>query len=194
MTSHSPGALSLLGSTLRKTATQLLKAWTLCRRLFANGAPSASSRRSAGRAGKSFFQRIAGFFADRQPTRRRTAYLALETLEGRIVPTLALNLTSSATPAVYSQSVTLTATLVGYSTLPTGTITFYDGGSSLDTETLASSSDTVTFTTSSLTIADHDLTATYSGDSNNSSVTSSDLTEEVDNADSSTALTSSPNA
>ncbi len=183
-----PCVLSRIGSTLHKTATHRLKSWTLCRRLFTVRAPSASSRHPG-----SFFQRIAGFLADRRPapTHRRTAYLALETLEGRIVPTLTLTLGSSLNPSVATAPVTLTATLGDYGVLPTGTITFDDNGSSIAVETLASSP-SVTFTTSSLA-NDDNITATYSGDSNYPSLTSSDLTEVVNSADASTGLTSSAN-
>jgi hypothetical protein len=90
--------------------------------------------------------------------------------------------TSSANPSVTAQSVTFTAT-VGLTTsggTPTGTITFADGTTVLGT--VAVSNFSATFTTSSLTLGNHSVNATYSGDVNFSGSASSSLTQAVQTA------------
>ncbi len=77
-------------------------------------------------------------------------------------------LSSAASLATLNQSVTFTATVkvvapgVG---APTGTVTFSDGTTTLGTVSL-SSAGTATFTTSSLAVKSHSITAAYSGDGN----------------------------
>ena len=80
---------------------------------------------------------------------------------GLVTSTTAL--TSSANPSTSGQSVTLTATVTG--ALPTGSVTFADGGSPLSTVSLSSGA--ATLSVSSLSVGSHALTATYSGDSVN---------------------------
>jgi len=109
------------------------------------------------------------------------------------------SVTSSQNPSTFGQSVMFTAKVSpvapGAGT-PTGTVTFYDGSTALDTETLAPGSSTVTFTTSSLSGGSHVISATYNGDSNfNASTVDMQLsiTQEVDQASTTTTLASSPN-
>ena len=73
---------------------------------------------------------------------------------------------SSANPSVFGQAVTLTATVSpsSSSSVPTGTVTFSDGANTLGTVPL-NSSGSATLTASSLAVAAHPITATYSGDS-----------------------------
>jgi hypothetical protein len=77
---------------------------------------------------------------------------------------------------VYGQSVTFTATVSvlapGIGT-PSGTVAFYDGGALLGTGSVAGG--TATLTTSALVTGTHSITATYTGDSNLNSSTSSVL-------------------
>src|SRR4029077_18513294 len=76
--------------------------------------------------------------------------------------------TTSLTPSVFGQSVTFTATVTaGFpgSGIPTGTVTFKDGASTLGTGTL-SGSGVATFTTSALSAATHTINAFYGGDTN----------------------------
>jgi len=81
--------------------------------------------------------------------------------------TLALTTTSvvpSANPSVFGQPVTFTATvspIPPHAGPPTGSVTFYDGGSPIDTEPL--SGGTAQFTTSALA-GSHTIIAVYSGD------------------------------
>jgi hypothetical protein len=81
--------------------------------------------------------------------------------------TVTVALAASPSPASAGQSVTLTATVrptATYASVPTGTITFQDGGTTLTTATL-NASGVATYTTSTLLPETHSLTAVYSGDS-----------------------------
>ena len=82
---------------------------------------------------------------------------------------------SSGNPSAYGQTVTFTATISVASpgstaaAYPTGTVTFYDSGTSIGTGTLSvvSGQDVATFTTNALSTGTDSITATYtSGDSN----------------------------
>ena len=77
-------------------------------------------------------------------------------------------LSSSANPSTINQSVTFTATVsvVGPGAgTPTGAVTFNDGANALSTVPL-NSNGTATFTTSTLAVNSHPITAVYSGDAN----------------------------
>lgn len=74
----------------------------------------------------------------------------------------------SANPALTGQTITLTATLTG--ALPSGTVTFKDGATTLGTSTVAAGKATLSL--SFATAASHSLTAVYSGDANNTASTS----------------------
>ncbi len=96
--------------------------------------------------------------------------------------------TSSANPSVYGQSVTFTATVKAASPgngTPTGTMTFYDGSTSLGSGTI--SSGTATLSTTFSVVGSHSITADYSGDPNFTASTSSALTQTVKQADTTTA-------
>ena len=98
-------------------------------------------------------------------------------------------LTSSANPSTFGQSVTFTANVVPPNA--TGTVTFKDGAFTLGTGTL--SGGTVTVSTSALSVAAHSITAVYSGDANDASSTSTVLSQTVNQANTTVALTSSAN-
>jgi hypothetical protein len=66
---------------------------------------------------------------------------------------------------VYGQAVNFTVTVTGNN--PTGTVQFYVDSVLFDTETLVSGMAT-SISTSTLAVGTHTVTATYSGDSNNS--------------------------
>src|SRR5207247_2555757 len=101
-------------------------------------------------------------------------------------------LASSANPGTWKQSLTFTATVSG-SGAPTGTVTFSDGSTSLGQGTLSTSGGTTTasFTTSSLAIGNHTITASYGGDSNFPSSVSQAITQPVAKAATATSLVSS---
>jgi hypothetical protein len=75
-----------------------------------------------------------------------------------------ITLSSSFNPSVIGQSVTLSATVSGAQTTPSGTISFNDGPNILGSSTLDSTGLAV-FPISSLQAGSHTLTAKYSGDS-----------------------------
>ena len=74
-------------------------------------------------------------------------------------------ITSSANPSPAGQSVTFTANVTGSGPMPTGTVTFSSGGSTLGTSAVSGGSATYTATFSSA--GNTTVTASYSGDSNN---------------------------
>jgi hypothetical protein len=101
-------------------------------------------------------------------------------------------LASSASSAVFGETVTLTATVAAASPgsgLPTGKVTFLDGTVTLGTATLANG--VATLKTSALTIGSHSLTAVYGGDSHFASGTSVVLTQTINRGASVAKVTSS---
>jgi hypothetical protein len=74
----------------------------------------------------------------------------------------------------YGESVTLTATLAksGMGAVPTGTVTFYDGTTSLEDATI--SNGTATITMSAPSAGNHTMKAVYNGDTNYNADTASD--------------------
>ncbi|HEX7925754.1 MAG TPA: Ig-like domain repeat protein, partial [Bradyrhizobium sp.] len=103
--------------------------------------------------------------------------------------TTSTSVTSSLNPSTPGQSVTFTATVTGAS--PTGTVQFKDGAAILGTVALAGG--VASLTTSSLSTGGHSITAVYGGDANNTASTSAALTQTVNQAASSTTVTSSLN-
>jgi len=78
------------------------------------------------------------------------------------------NLSSSQNPSSSGQSVSFTATVLPVAPgagIPTGGVTFKDGSTTLGTMTLNSSGQ-ATFTTTTLVLGTHSITAAYSGDAN----------------------------
>ncbi len=94
-----------------------------------------------------------------------------------------ITLALSAATVAYGATVTLTASVASTATVssplgaPTGTVAFMDGASLLGTSNL--SAGTATFTTSSLTVGSHFITAVYSGDANFVSIVSSAVSESI---------------
>src|ERR1035437_3252593 len=90
--------------------------------------------------------------------------------------------TSSQNPAYQGASVTFTATVatVG-SHAPTGTVNFNDGATTIGSGTLStvSGSQVATYTTSTLAVGAHSITAVYVGDTYNAGSTSSVLTQTI---------------
>ena len=101
---------------------------------------------------------------------------------------------SSANPSVIGQSVTFTATVSAVAPgagTATGTVTFKDGATTLGSGTLSSGS--ATFATSGLILGGHSITAVYAGDSNFTGSTSSALSQTVNQAATTTTISSSLN-
>ena len=89
--------------------------------------------------------------------------------------TTTAGLSSSKNPSSFGQPVILTAKVTGFS--PTGAMTFFDGGIQIGTGRLAAG--TAAFTTASLAVGSHSITAKYGGNSNNVASTSAALTQHV---------------
>ena len=80
-------------------------------------------------------------------------------------PTTA-TLTLSLNPSNYGNSVTFTVTIPPSGTVaPTGTVSFLDGATQIGTGTLKGNPGVATFTTSTLNVGTHPITASYAGDS-----------------------------
>ena len=79
----------------------------------------------------------------------------------------ATELTSSPNPSNFGQTVTFTATVssASFKATPTGNVTFFDGNTNLGSRSLNSSAIAI-FTTSTLSVGTHSVTATYNADSN----------------------------
>jgi len=111
---------------------------------------------------------------------------------GSISTTTAL--ASSANPSMSGQPVTFTASVTpssGTST-PTGTVMFLDGSTVIGSSTLDASG-SATFSTSSLSVGTHSITAQYSGDATFAGSSSSALSQTVNKSDTTTTLTSNHN-
>ena len=92
--------------------------------------------------------------------------------------TTLLAIHSSAIKTASAGSVTFTTTLSALENNPTGTVTFYDGATSLGAPATVSGGK-ATISTSSLAVGGHLITATYSGDTNNASSSSATLTQVI---------------
>ena len=79
------------------------------------------------------------------------------------VTTTTLALTNGSTPAAFGVSLTFTATVAG--STPTGNVNFYDGSTLIGTQALSGT--TASFTTTSLALGDHPITARYVGNTTN---------------------------
>jgi autotransporter-associated beta strand protein len=97
-----------------------------------------------------------------------------------------ISVSSDNNPSTYLSLVNLKATVVGSGSpaTPTGTVTFFDSGSPIGTVPVSGGGSTVTaiLPISTLSIASHNITATYSGDSNFDTSTSAILVQTVNAA------------
>jgi hypothetical protein len=100
--------------------------------------------------------------------------------------------TSNANPSTFGQAVTFTAAVTSTGGTPTGSVTFSDSGNPLGSSALNGSGQ-ASFTTSSLAGGAHVISATYGGDSNFSSSSSSNLGQNVNPAGTNTTLSSNAN-
>ena len=107
-------------------------------------------------------------------------------------------LTSSANPFPSGKPLTLTAFLTSnypIAPMPGGTVTFYDGGTSIGTGTLHNSAgqDEAYVTLSSLAVGANTITASYAGDTNYNSATSGTFSQTILNGATTLSVTSSLN-
>ena len=113
--------------------------------------------------------------------------------------TTAIVVTSNAVgnATTYGTSVTFTATVTAAGTIsPTGSVTFYDGATKLGTATLTAGTGGVsatTYTTSTLAVGVHSITATYNDDADDFSSTSAIYTLTVNPTTTTTTLAASAN-
>jgi len=99
-----------------------------------------------------------------------------------------ITLTSTPNPAAFSTSVTFTATVPNDAK---GSVTFYDGTTSIGTGTVTAG--VATFTTSTLSVGTHSITATYGGDTNYSSVTSTAVSQVISVGTATVTISGAPN-
>ena len=95
----------------------------------------------------------------------------MQTVNGTSTTATITNVSSSANPSVFGQSVLFTATITagGGSGTPTGTVQFVIDGRSIGSPVSVSGSggvSTASFSTGSLAVGTHTITASYSGDAN----------------------------
>jgi hypothetical protein len=103
------------------------------------------------------------------------------------ITTTTTTVTSSENPSTYGNSVTFTATVSATSGTPTGTVYFTDGTTTLGRATLSSGQPT--YTTSTLSVGTHSITAVYTGNAIFAASTSY-LTQTVNQATGWTAMNS----
>lgn len=108
--------------------------------------------------------------------------------------TSAISLTSAVSPSTAGKPLVLTATLTSNGGLPTGSVTFMDGTTSLGTAAINASGVAVLSAAGHFwTVGTHTLTAVYAGDADNSASTSTPISELINIASTTTTLTSSLN-
>jgi hypothetical protein len=104
-----------------------------------------------------------------------------------------ITLGSSPNPSNYGSPVAFTATIAsGSTTAATGTVKFFDGATNIGSGTLSGNPGVATYTTSTLSVATHPITATYVGDANNSSGTSNVVNQVVNQTQTTTTMTATP--
>jgi sugar lactone lactonase YvrE len=111
-----------------------------------------------------------------------------------IVAPTSILLNSSATRSSYGTPVTFTATMSSTGgTVPSGGVRFLDNGNEMGAGSPTSNAGVLAFTTSSLTVGTHTITATFAGDSYNQSATSQPIIETISLAQTGTTLSVKPN-
>lgn len=107
-----------------------------------------------------------------------TQTIALSGTATATKPAPSISVVSSAGSAFLSNPVTFTVTATNSAGIPTGTVTFNDGPNQLGTATLTAGA--ASYTTSSLAAGAHSITAAYSGDTTFSPVTSSAISQTIE--------------
>ena len=103
-----------------------------------------------------------------------TSSVLTQTVNAAIVSTTT-TLSSSLNPSLSGQAVTFTGAVTP--STATGTVTFYDSGTAIGSAALISGA--AKLSTLSLSVGTHPITATYGGDSKNSSSTSNTVSQNV---------------
>jgi len=103
-------------------------------------------------------------------------------------------LATSGSPSTYGTAVTFTATVTTNGTsAPTGTVNFLDGTAKIGSATLVGTTGVAAFTTSSLAVGTHTITAAYLGNANDGPGTSPAIAQVVNQTDTATTISASPN-
>jgi len=103
-------------------------------------------------------------------------------------------LTSTPNPSVYGTNVVFTATIKSSGTFaPTGVVLFLDGGKVFATASPAGATGVAQFTTSTLSVGTHDITAKYEGSAEDGASTSNTVMQVVSQAATDTTVVASPN-
>jgi sugar lactone lactonase YvrE len=120
---------------------------------------------------------LTALFTPTDTTDFTTASVQVQLSVNKSTPGIALT-SSNATPFAQN-AITFTVAVTSTPTVATGTVSFYDGTNStpLGTSTLAGA--VATFTISTLAAGSHSITAIYSGDTNFAALTSSAVTETI---------------
>jgi hypothetical protein len=108
-----------------------------------------------------------------------------------VIGTTTTAVASNHNPSVIGQSVTFTATVTASSGTATGTVAFMDGATTLGTGTLSGT--TATFSTSSLAVGTHSITAVYGGSAGFTGSTSPNLSQVVNLGATTTTVVSNLN-
>jgi hypothetical protein len=92
-----------------------------------------------------------------------------------------MSLTTSGSPSLIGSPVTFTAAVSSSNTALTGTVAFFDGPTQISPN-IAISNNGASFTATGLTLGSHNITATYSGDTQDAAATSAVLVQVVKQA------------
>jgi sugar lactone lactonase YvrE/predicted secreted protein len=114
------------------------------------------------------------------------------TLSEKVVEAATASLSSSVNPSIFGANVVFTVKITGVGSLiPTGTVIFSDGASTLGTATL-NGTGTASLPTATLAVGSHSISVSYGGDTNYSA-TSAALLQTVQSATTQISLTGSAN-
>ena len=101
---------------------------------------------------------------------------------------------SSLNPSNYGNPVTFTATITpGGASAATGSVNFFDGATKIGTGVLVGLTNQASYTTSTLIVGSHSITAIYAGDNSNGAATSAAITQTVNKTQTSTTVRAAPN-
>ena len=116
----------------------------------------------------------AGYQGNTNDTASTSAALAVTVIQA----TTGVKLAASSASVVVTNSVSLTATVSGNGGIPSGNVTFMDGTTTLSTLAV-NGSGVATYSTSSLAVGAHTITAAYAGDANDAGSNSAPVTVTV---------------
>jgi hypothetical protein len=114
------------------------------------------------------------YVGDSNDTGSTSAMLSLSVIQA----TTSVKLVTSNPTVQVTSPVSFTATVSGNGGAATGNVTFMDGANTLGSVAV-NASGVATYTTSSLTVGSHNITAVYGGDANDAGSTSTGITETV---------------